>query len=124
MISRSMSIGAVIERLVHHGCPNVSTRLDTARCNDRPYSRGGFGDVYKGTLLDGTKYAARELHTWSRCQHPNVVKLLGLAEFHDQIAMVSPWMERGSVDHIIRSDNSIDRCNASTSLKDWYTCME
>ncbi|KAG8715219.1 hypothetical protein FRC09_016814 [Ceratobasidium sp. 395] len=101
------------------------------RCNGRPYSRGGFGDVHQGTLLDGTKvalkclrlyvnesesndkvlkYAARELHTWSRCRHPNIVQLLGLAEFHDQIAMISPWMENGSVDRLNRNNNKIDRC--------------
>ncbi|KAG8756460.1 hypothetical protein FRC12_010553 [Ceratobasidium sp. 428] len=102
-----------------------------ALCDQNPYSGGGFGDVHQGVLLDGTKvalkcvrlyinkskdyckefkYAARELHTWSKCQNPNVVKLLGLAEFRGKIAMVSPWMEQGSVNYLDSSDDRIDRC--------------
>ncbi|KAG8790662.1 hypothetical protein FRC12_011376 [Ceratobasidium sp. 428] len=101
-----------------------------ARCNKIPYSRGGFGDVYQGALLDGTKvalkclrlyvrdneandkalkYAARELHTWSVCWHSNIVELLGLAEFRGQIAMVSPWMDNESIDCLNNEDNTINR---------------
>ncbi|KAG8790413.1 hypothetical protein FRC12_011928 [Ceratobasidium sp. 428] len=101
-----------------------------ARCDQNPYSRSGFGDVHRGILLNGTrvalkclrlyvdrseeyhkalKYAARELHTWSKCRHPNIVELLGLAEFRGQIAMVSPWMENGSVDRLNPEDDTIDR---------------
>ncbi|KAG8790414.1 hypothetical protein FRC12_011929 [Ceratobasidium sp. 428] len=130
-ISGSMPIDAVIERLVSHGCPNISSRLDAAQCNEFPISRGGFGDVYQGALLGGTKvalkcfrfyvnereakeltlkHAARELYTWSKCRHPNVVELLGLAEFRGQIAMVSPWMASGGIDQLNRSNRTIDRC--------------
>ncbi|KAG8712935.1 hypothetical protein FRC09_019302 [Ceratobasidium sp. 395] len=105
-----------------------------ARCSEIPYSGGGFGDVYQGTMLDGTKialkclrvymndsetdakaklkYAARELHTWSKCRHPNIVELLGLAEFRGKIAMVSPWMENGSVNRL-SSNHTVDRCRLS-----------
>ncbi|KAG8741323.1 hypothetical protein FRC10_002985 [Ceratobasidium sp. 414] len=41
--------------------------------------------------------AARELYTWSKCQHPNVLSLLGLAKVQDQIRMVSLWMDNGSL---------------------------
>ncbi|KAG8756083.1 hypothetical protein FRC12_010689 [Ceratobasidium sp. 428] len=130
-ISGSMPISVIIQRLVNHGCPNISNRLDAIHCNDIPFSRGGFGDVHQGTLLDGTKvalkclrlyvsetesnrralkYAARELHTWSKCQHPNIMDLLGLVEFRGQIAMVSLWMENGSVDHLDVNNHAIDRC--------------
>ncbi|KAG8795455.1 hypothetical protein FRC12_014272 [Ceratobasidium sp. 428] len=54
--------------------------------------------------------AARELYTWSKCRHPNVVELLGLAEFRGQIAMVSPWMAGGGIDQLNRSNRAIDRC--------------
>ncbi|KAG8795451.1 hypothetical protein FRC12_014268 [Ceratobasidium sp. 428] len=131
IIGRWMPIDAVIERLVNHGCPNISSDLDLALCDQNPYSGGGFGDVHRGTLLDGTKvalkcvrlyvnkgkdyrkefkYAARELHTWSKCRNPNVVQLLGLAEFRGKLAMVSPWMENGSVNFLDDSDDRIDRC--------------
>ncbi|KAG8723269.1 hypothetical protein FRC09_004051, partial [Ceratobasidium sp. 395] len=56
------------------------------------------------------KHAARELHTWSRCQNPNVVQLLGLAEFRGKLAMVSPWMENRSVNLLDSSDDRIDCC--------------
>ncbi|KAG8714221.1 hypothetical protein FRC09_017862 [Ceratobasidium sp. 395] len=137
MISRSMSIGAIIERLVNHGCPDISNRLDMTHCNETPYSRGGFGDVHQGFLRDGTKvalkclrlyvrdnqandkalkHAARELHTWSKCRHPNIVELLGLAEFRGQIAMISPWMENGSIDRLDNEDDTIDRYQLCLSI--------
>ncbi|KAG8785553.1 hypothetical protein FRC12_017436 [Ceratobasidium sp. 428] len=131
MISGSMPLEQVIKHLVHHGCPNISTHLDLSLCNETAISRGGFGDVYQGRLLDGTKiaikclrlyvdtgednqkalkYAARELYTWSKCKHPNVIKLLGLAEFRGQIAMVSPWIESGNVSSLNKANHTIDRC--------------
>ncbi|KAG8713011.1 hypothetical protein FRC09_019226 [Ceratobasidium sp. 395] len=159
-------IGTIVECLVNHGCPNISSRLDPTQCNEFPISRGGFGDVYQGALLDGTKvalkcfrfyvngheasqstfkHAARELYTWSKCQHPNVVQLMGLVEFRGQIAMVSPWMASGGIDQLNHSDRKIDRCrlviddsvhlsknvvthkdsySASKSLRGWRICME
>ncbi|EUC60924.1 tyrosine kinase domain protein, partial [Rhizoctonia solani AG-3 Rhs1AP] len=41
------------------------------------------------------KDAARELHTWSKCRHRNVLRLRGLANFRGRIGMVSPWMNKG-----------------------------
>ncbi|KAG8708616.1 hypothetical protein FRC09_001131 [Ceratobasidium sp. 395] len=103
------------------------------RCSKNPLSQGGLGDVYEGTMLDGTKvalkclriyaneneastkalkYAARELHTWSKCRHPNIVELLGLAEFRGQIVMVSPWMKNGSINRL-NINHTIDCCRLS-----------
>ncbi|KAG8793742.1 hypothetical protein FRC12_001752 [Ceratobasidium sp. 428] len=118
VISSNMSISDIITNLGQHGCHDISRRLDLSSCSSRPISRGGFSDIYFGRLDDGTpvalktificgddeeqerkhlKRTARELHTWSKCKHPNVANLLGLAEFHDQIAMVSTWMENGDL---------------------------
>ncbi|KAG8782246.1 hypothetical protein FRC12_021034 [Ceratobasidium sp. 428] len=131
IISRRMPIDAVIERLVNHGCPNITSDLNLALCDQVPYSGGGFGDVHQGMLLDGTKvalkcvrlyaneskehikefkHAARELYTWSKCQDTNVIQLLGLAEFRGKIAMVSPWMENGSVNSLDSNNDRVDRC--------------
>lgn len=53
--------------------------------------------------------AARELYTWSRCQHPNVLRLLGLVEFRDQIGMVSDWVEEGNLPSYLSSHPEADR---------------
>ncbi|KAF8593909.1 kinase-like protein [Ceratobasidium sp. AG-I] len=47
--------------------------------------------------LTSLQNAARELHTWSKCQHPNVLKLLGLVQFRNQIGMVAEWMGNGNL---------------------------
>jgi hypothetical protein len=52
---------------------------------------------------------ARELNAWSKLKHPNVLELLGLAQFHDCLAMVSPWMEYGSVMAVIQKSPHLDR---------------
>lgn len=49
----------VIMRLVGHGCRNLSNHLNISRCASLPFSRGGFGDVYKGSLRDGTVVALK-----------------------------------------------------------------
>ncbi|QRV89341.1 Tyrosine kinase catalytic domain protein [Ceratobasidium sp. AG-Ba] len=51
---------------------------------------------------------ARELYTWSLCDHKNIAKLLGLAIFSDRIAMVSRWMTHGNVAKYL-SHNDVDR---------------
>ncbi|KAG9103164.1 hypothetical protein FRC07_010072, partial [Ceratobasidium sp. 392] len=119
------SSSEVISQLVQHGCQDVTKDLDPSSCSEHPVSSGGFGDVYQGRLKDGLcvaikcirflshsdddqhkhlKHAAREIHTWSRLQHPYVLRLLGLAEYRGRISMVSPWMEGGSLrKHLART---------------------
>ncbi|KAF8596589.1 kinase-like protein, partial [Ceratobasidium sp. AG-I] len=58
----------------------------------------------------------RELHTWSKCQNPNVIQLLGLVEFHDQIGMVSNWVENGTLPMYLRKHPEVDRCQMSTGI--------
>jgi hypothetical protein len=137
----------IATQLEEHGCENITERLDIPSCSSFPLSRGGFGDVYRGSLHDGTQvaiktmrfevnsaddsrkalkvsifisavfvtlrgvqHAARELHTWSKCQHPNVVPLLGLAEFRDEVGMVSLWMDNGSLPSYLSRNPDVDRC--------------
>ncbi|KAG9088663.1 hypothetical protein FS749_001990 [Ceratobasidium sp. UAMH 11750] len=128
VISGSMSITEIILILGQHGCPNITGTLDVARCGVAPIAGGGFGDVYQGYLRSGVeiaikcprfflstndinqadlKAAARELYAWSKYSHPNVVELLGVAQFRDRIAMISPWMKNGTLcQYIIRSPNA------------------
>ncbi|KAG8704318.1 hypothetical protein FRC09_003620 [Ceratobasidium sp. 395] len=129
VISSSMPISDIIKILCLHGCRNLSQELDVRSCDEAPRSSGGCSVVYFGRLYNGTpvalktvfrsgsneeerrhlKRAARELYTWSRCDHPNVAKLLGLAEFRGQIAMVSRWMEKGDLCKHLKSNPDADR---------------
>ncbi|KAG9105265.1 hypothetical protein FRC07_009442, partial [Ceratobasidium sp. 392] len=137
LISRIMSTSEVVTHLVDHGCKDITDQLDLTSCSDYPVSNGGFGDVYKVNLRDGAqvavktmrvqvnstsegtkhlKEAARELHTWAKCDHPNVVKLLGLAKFRDQIGMVSMWMENGNLPSYLSRNPDADRCKIVRSV--------
>ncbi|KAG9084710.1 hypothetical protein FRC06_003933 [Ceratobasidium sp. 370] len=135
IISSSMSITEIILILGQHGCPNITGTLDIDRCGVGPIAGGGFGDVYQGYLRGGVEVAikcprfflsrneinqadlkipnqtaARELHAWSKYNHPNVVQLLGVAQFRDRIAMVSPWMKNGTLSQYITRSPNVDRC--------------
>ncbi|KAF8607272.1 kinase-like protein [Ceratobasidium sp. AG-I] len=130
-----LSTNDLITRLGEHGCQNITEWLDMSSCSAYPLFGGGFGEVYRGKLQDGSqvaiktmrvnscneahkplKDAARELHTWSKCQHPNVLKLLGLVEFRGQIGMVSAWMKKGSLPPYLDQNPEVDRCQMSTHI--------
>ncbi|KAF8595451.1 kinase-like protein [Ceratobasidium sp. AG-I] len=131
-----MSTNDVISRLGNHGCDRMTELLDPSSFSAPPISSGGFGDVYRGALMDGIqvaiktmrihvhseegqkplKNAARELHTWSKCQHPNVLKLLGLVEFRGQIGMVSLWMKNGSLPAYLIRYPDVNRCKMSIEI--------
>ncbi|KAG9124638.1 hypothetical protein FRC07_010822 [Ceratobasidium sp. 392] len=135
IISSSMSITEIISILGQHGCADITDALDVGRCGLGPVAGGGFGDVYQGYLRTGVevaikcprffvnrveisradlKAAARELHAWSKYDHPNVVELLGVALFRDRIAMISPWMKNGTLcQYILRHPNADKYCLCS-----------
>ncbi|QRV81203.1 nephrocystin-3 protein [Ceratobasidium sp. AG-Ba] len=137
-ISRHMPVSEVIGRLCSHGCLDITDQLNASTGSDIAISTGGSGNVYKVELKDGTLVAvktmrimvgsshededqlmevARELHTWSKCSHPNVLKLRGLAIFRDQIGMVSSWMHHGDLPTFLsRSPPQIDRYQLSSQI--------
>jgi len=85
---------------------------------------GGLANVYRATRSDGTplaikclrqhdpkhiKRTVRELNAWSKLKHRNVLELSGLAVFQGHLAMVSPWMEYGSVSSVVKKWPIVDR---------------
>lgn len=100
-----------------------------------PATYGGYGDVYRMHLPDGTAVAvkttkrlhlegkpralertARELDTWSRLRHVNVLEFFGVAKFNEQLVMVSPWMENGTVTDLIEKNPETNRYELCTQL--------
>ncbi|KAG9080510.1 hypothetical protein FRC06_006494, partial [Ceratobasidium sp. 370] len=131
------SASEIAQHLGEHGCQDITDSLDIESCTTFPISSGGFGDVYRGRLFNETpvaiktmrlqispteigqkslKHAARELHIWSKCQHPNVLPLLGLVVFRNQVGMVSLWLERGSLPSYMGQTPEFDRCKMSTDI--------
>ncbi|CAE6429672.1 unnamed protein product [Rhizoctonia solani] len=115
---RMMNAREVVDSLVQHGLKEITASLDLEKCDQLPTAIGGFGDIYQGVTFTGRvislkclqptfilnkegrkqlKRAARELYTWSKCNHPGVLPLFGLALYRGQLAMVSPWMENGNL---------------------------
>ncbi|KAG9074474.1 hypothetical protein FS749_013963, partial [Ceratobasidium sp. UAMH 11750] len=121
--------------LLLHGCIDLTFQLDLPRDPEAALSGGRFGDVWCGNLHDGTrvaikclrlhtvdevnskvvKHAARELYFWSKLKHHNVLELLGFAIFQEQLAMISPWMENGTLNDYIRKHSGLDR---------WSLCLQ
>ncbi|CAE6383425.1 unnamed protein product [Rhizoctonia solani] len=127
-IEHTLPLPTIIERLVDHGCLDVTSRLTGLHEHSR--WSGKMSDVYQARLLDGTpvavkclrefrnsenqpdkilKHTAHEMYTWSISTHPNVLELIGLAVVRDRLAMVAPWVEYGNLLAYIRAEPSADR---------------
>ncbi|KAG8752765.1 hypothetical protein FRC12_011801 [Ceratobasidium sp. 428] len=127
----------IVSRLSLRGCADMTDRLDLATCTKRPIASGGFGDIYRGDLKDGTqvaiktirlsigsseqdqkilKHAAREVYTWSKCKHPNVQPLLGLVMFHGDLGMIARWEANGNLPQYLERHKYADRCALSNEV--------
>ncbi|CAE6459690.1 unnamed protein product, partial [Rhizoctonia solani] len=137
-VSGKMSIDKILEILGSRGCKNVTDKLDPSSESFGPV--GGFGELYRMNICDdmgtrcvcvkclkplippGTllKRATHELYVWSRCNHPNVLELIGVAQYREQIAMVSPWMENGDIVTFLSQNHStpVNRCLMCFQLAD------
>ncbi|KAG8729661.1 hypothetical protein FRC12_020818 [Ceratobasidium sp. 428] len=141
LVSGSMSITKIMEHLIKHGCKNVTSNLDLLKCSEYPIAGGGFGDVYRGRLQDGSpvaikcsrlfieniqdmddsrrkiaKVEAHEMYVASRLRHENIVGVMGVAHFRNQLAMISPWMENGKIIAYLDKNPEADRCAACTQV--------
>ncbi|KAG8733307.1 hypothetical protein FRC11_007279 [Ceratobasidium sp. 423] len=136
-LSRKMAAQDVVLRLVAHGCDDLSHNLNLSSFGDYPVFHGGISDIYRGQLSDGAtiavkvlrvsidsialgskhlKHAALELNTWSRCNHPNIMPLLGLAVFRDRIGMVAPWMNNGNLPNYLKKVPGVNRHNMCVQI--------
>ncbi|KAB5593188.1 hypothetical protein CTheo_3351 [Ceratobasidium theobromae] len=139
VITGAMSVDEILSHLAGHNCSDVTGDIDPSQCSQLAISTGGFGDVYRGRLFDGTrvalkclrvligfnnegqkqlKRAAHELYVWSRCKHPNVLGLIGVAKYRDQIAMVSPWMDNGHLAWFLSQQPQVDRYEICVQITD------
>lgn len=131
-INSTTPVEDIIRALAKRGCADLTPQIDPDTCGQNPHAFGGFCDVYRGKLNDGTciaikslrvcdgpeadeqkrkliKHAARELYLWSKLQHPNIIPLMGLTMFRGRIAMISEWMDNGSLMSFVRMKPDIDR---------------
>ncbi|KAF8597274.1 kinase-like protein [Ceratobasidium sp. AG-I] len=127
-ITSETPLDAVINYFRHESIlQDYTAELEHAVCSRYPVATGGLADIYNATLSSGaivaikrmrsgfigegkaTKRTARELHTWSRLRHNNILEILGLAVFGGKLAMISPWMSKGNVMHYIENHPYLDK---------------
>ncbi|CAE7202794.1 unnamed protein product [Rhizoctonia solani] len=135
IINRQTSVEETLSHLYKHGCTDATHLINQTEHSDYPVSYGGYGEVYKGKLQDGShialkclrqlildssetsqkqgRNAAHELYIWSKCNHPNVV-----TQHRNQIAMVSPWMENGTLGSFLSKCPQADRYTLSSQIAD------
>ncbi|KAG9124448.1 hypothetical protein FRC07_011592 [Ceratobasidium sp. 392] len=58
-ISRKMPLPDIIAALVQHECQDLTDAMDLPTYSEYPISSGGFGDVYRGRLKDGSLVAIK-----------------------------------------------------------------
>ncbi|KAB5593151.1 Tyrosine kinase family catalytic domain containing protein [Ceratobasidium theobromae] len=114
-----------------HVAPDVSGQIDDRSLSSRPVASGAFGDIWRARHWDGRELAikslrfygslnsfsrhqlerssAKELLIWSKLQHPNVLKLLGICVISGEIGMVSEWMPNGNVTEYVFNHPEADR---------------
>ncbi|CAE6465439.1 unnamed protein product [Rhizoctonia solani] len=139
-ISSAMPPHQIISLLCEHNCKDVTNQLDLPKCGKFPTSNGGFGDVFKGRLQDGSSVAtkclrvklgvddqearkqlrrtAHEIYVWSKCKHPNVLELIGVAQYQGRVAMVSPWMRKGSLTWFLSQHPAVDKYDMCAQIAD------
>ncbi|KAG8717310.1 hypothetical protein FRC09_014451, partial [Ceratobasidium sp. 395] len=140
-ISRTMSSAEMFRHLVLRGCPDVTADLLESSFSERPLAIGGLGDVYRCQLTNGMRVAikcmrvygslddkdlykiyltnaVREVNTWSKLDHPHVLRLLGLADYNGQIGMVSPWIDHGSLRYYLKKTPQANRPRLCTQVAD------
>ncbi|CAE6503577.1 unnamed protein product [Rhizoctonia solani] len=132
-----MSIQDMFDLLSDHGCIDFGSHMDPIQHSAVLMSGGGFGDIWKGELLNGTKVAikvwraslieqcdykilkraTREIYLWSKMKHTSVHELMGVVLFKGQsLGMVSEWMENGNLHEYLRNHPDANRYQLSVQV--------
>lgn len=52
----------------------------------------------------------REAKIWAKLDHPNILSFIGTSDvFQPQLALISPWMENGTVIQYVKINAGVDR---------------
>ncbi|KAL5633666.1 hypothetical protein ACGC1H_005770 [Rhizoctonia solani] len=125
----------IMAHLTNRRCPDLTHLIDTTQCSAVPVSEGGYGDIWKGVLIGQgyvamkslrvnngrgklNKRLAQELYAWSKADHENVLKLLGLAYYKNSIVMISPWMQYGSINAYLEQHPDTNRLHVAIQIAD------
>ncbi|KAG9073581.1 hypothetical protein FS749_014963 [Ceratobasidium sp. UAMH 11750] len=60
-ITSLMTPSEVIAHLGTRGCPDLGDQLDEGSCSKYPISNGGYGDIYRAKLKNGTEVAIKTM---------------------------------------------------------------
>ncbi|CUA73218.1 hypothetical protein RSOLAG22IIIB_10621 [Rhizoctonia solani] len=136
-IDQNMSLKDMFDRLLHHGCVDLSSQMDPEQASAAIMNGGGFGDIWKGKLYNGNqvaikawrsymieqceyktlKRATREIYFWSKMEHDNVHPLIGVVIFKDcYLGMVSAWMDNGNLHDYMRNNPCADKYQLCTQV--------
>ncbi|KDN35716.1 hypothetical protein RSAG8_11339, partial [Rhizoctonia solani AG-8 WAC10335] len=126
--SSRMTSTDMFQRLLEHGCDDLTSRIDPGKYSSCRVAQGGFGDIWQGQLQDGMHVAVkvlrfalidsgskalkrmmREVYAWSKLDHENIHKLLGVTTHQGQLGMVSEWMTNGNLRDYLGRNPSVDR---------------
>ncbi|KAH7338687.1 kinase-like domain-containing protein [Rhizoctonia solani] len=131
------SLQTIFDLLSLYGCANLTLQMNPTQHGAVQIAGGGFGDIWRGELFDGTqvavkvwraslieqcdhkslKRATREIYYWSKMKHANVHELMGMILFKGQsLGMVSKWMENGNLLEYLRRAPNADRYQLSIQV--------
>ncbi|CAE7066621.1 unnamed protein product [Rhizoctonia solani] len=126
--STELTTKNMLQKLVEHGCIDLSPWIDPKGYSELPRHGGGYGDIYRGKMRDGRDIAVkvwrrftdvdtsiamkrcmREIYTWSKLKHENIHELLGVTQHLGQLGMVSVWMAYGDLWTYILNNPDVNR---------------
>ncbi|CUA70584.1 Hypoxia up-regulated protein 1 [Rhizoctonia solani] len=119
----------MFQHLIEHGCDDLTCSMDPEKYSSCRIDQGGFGDIWRGQFQNGLcvavkvlrfalvadgrskalKRMMREIYAWSKLDHENVHKLLGVTIHQGQLGMVSEWMTNGNLRNYLSRNPDVDR---------------
>ncbi|CUA71930.1 Hypoxia up-regulated protein 1 [Rhizoctonia solani] len=131
-----MTPDVMFQHLIEHGCDDLTCSMDPEKYSSCRIDQGGFGDIWRGQFQNGLcvavkvlrfalvadgrskalKRMMREVYAWSKLDHENVHKLLGVTIHQGQLGMVSEWMTNGNLRNYLNRNPSVDRYKLANVL--------